>query len=314
MLGQPLEEASDDKACREKGTFTVLVHREGAEQTTPTEIQVIEEPRVTNLGELPEVVGSIPEPKELPTSNAQRVTGGLSFSDAPEITEGTWVDTLVPGETLVYRVKVEDGQTARFTANGPTDGFRFPADAANHDQLWVDGVVFSPDRQEVDTSINVPGSFSRRSTDPKAVTTATLRYKNRYAEDHVDPSDAEASSMSGWYYYAVSVSTKDVGEDLAGQPIKIAFTIDVEGKPSNAVEYASDEDATSAASDEQTDNSGDTTDEETDAAAATSQDEGGSPLPWIGGGLLATIVLGAGAWFGLRRKGSGTQESARSQE
>lgn len=312
LLGQSLEEDSTRGSCQAKGTFTVLVHREGAERTTPTEIQVIEEPRVTNLGELPGVVDSIPEETELPKGKEQPVTGGLSFADAPEITEGTWVDTLVPGETLLYRVKVDYGQTARFTANGPTGGFRFPADAANHEQLWVEGLAISPDRQETGGLASSPaGSFSRSSANPKSVTTAQIRYKNRFAELHVDPSGAQASGMSGWYYYALSVSTKDVGGDLAGQPIKIAFTVDVEGEPSNAVEYASEDETSAHATDEKADDSGDTNDMATEAAG---EDEGGSPLAWVGGGLLAAIVLGAGAWFGLRRKGAGTQEAARSQE
>src|SRR5699024_3575151 len=136
--------------------------------------------RVTNLRELSEGVEEYPKEKELSSGTPKTIAGGLSFSDAPQVTNGTWVDTLVPGETLLYRVKVEDGQTARFTANGPTGGFRFPADAANHHQLWVDGVVFSPDRQEVGSGINLPGSFTPRSgsSDPKSVSTTQLRYKN----------------------------------------------------------------------------------------------------------------------------------------
>ncbi|WEV79683.1 VWA domain-containing protein [Janibacter cremeus] len=314
VLGQSPEEEPASESCRAMGTFTALVHREGAQQTTPTEIQVIEEPRVTNLPELPDAAGDLPEAKDLTAGEAQPIAGGLSFSDAPAITEGTWVDTLVPGETLVYRVKVDYGQTARFTTHGPTGGFRFPADIGRTNYLLIDGEAFSPDRQKVDESVRAPGQFNPAYSSPGSVRTANVRYKNRYANTStVDATPA--ASMSGWYYYALGVSTKEVGEDLAGQPIKVAFTVDLEGKPTNLVEYASEDETSAEATDKkQADDSGDTGSKEAGAAAAATSDEGGSPLPWVGGGLLAAIVLGAGAWFGLRRKGAGAQESARSQE
>ncbi|WP_277452411.1 VWA domain-containing protein [Janibacter sp. DB-40] len=306
VLGQSPEEEPASESCRAMGTFTALVHREGAQQTTPAEIQVIEEPRVTNLDELPDAAGDLPEAKDLTAGDAQPIAGGLSFSDAPEITEGTWVDTLVPGETLVYRVKVDYGQTARFTTHGPTGGFRFPADVARVNYLLIDGEAFSPDRQKVDESVRAPGQFNPAYSSPGSVRTANVRYKNRYAD--TPALDATpAASMSGWYYYALGVSTKEVGEDLAGQPIKVAFTVDVEGEPTDAVEYANGKGGETTATGE--DGSGDT-----GATASTSEDEGGSPLPWIGGGVLAAIILGAGAGFGLRRKDAGAQESARSQE
>lgn len=46
----------------------------------------------------------VPHPTPTPTP------GGLSYSQAPEITAGTVSDTLVPGETKYYRVNVDWGQ------------------------------------------------------------------------------------------------------------------------------------------------------------------------------------------------------------
>lgn len=307
LHGQTPEADTDDRACRAKGKFTVVINREGAQQTTPAEIQVIEEPRVTTMDDLPAAVEDYPKEIELKKKGkAQPVTGGLSFSNAPEITEGTWVDTLVPGETLVYRVKVEDGQTARFTANGPTGGFRFP-EGHELDTLWVDGSAFGPDRQEVGDSSRIAGSFSEQyGSSPKSVVGAPVRYKNRYAPTYATD-NLSGSSMSGWYYYAVGIGAGDLGQALTGQPIKVAFTVDIEGKPSHAVTYAGNEDWDAAATREQKGES-----DEADATASPAKDGGGSALPRIGGGLLVAIVLAAGAWFGMRRKGSG--QSARSQE
>lgn len=294
VLGQPLEPDADDAACHGRGTFTVLVKRTGPQPKAATGIQVIEEPRVTNVDELPAAVEGYPEDKELPADKPKKASGGLTFSDAPEVTDGSWVDTFVPGETLVYRVKVEDGQTARFTANGPTGGFRFPADSGVLDNLWVDGTIFAPDRHPVGSGVDIPGSFNPTSgSDPKSGSTAPLRYKNRYAESVPGgPDNLAGSSMSGWYYYVVSVSEDDLGEDLAGQPIKVQFTVDVEGKPSNAVEYDAAADSTWNPAEPDEKKASDTTSEEQGAS---------SLLPWLGGGLLAVLVLAAAAWFAIRR-------------
>lgn len=299
VLGQPLEPDADEAACRGRGTFTVLVKRTGAQPEVATEIQVIEEPRVTNLEELPAAVEGYPEDKELPADDPREVSGGLTFSDAPEVTDGTWVDTFVPGETLVYRVKVEDGQTARFTANGPTGGFRYPAESGILDDLWVDGTIFAPDRHPVGSGVDVPASFNSVSGgDPKAGSTAPLRYKNRYAESVPGgPDNIAGSSMSGWYYYVVSVSEDDLGQDLAGQPIKVAFTVDVEGKPSEDVAYD-----TAAGSDWQPGDHEAKGDGASDEAGATSAAGNGMHLlAWVGGGLLAILALAAGVWFAVRR-------------
>ena len=282
-----------DSACTGRDSYTVLINRDGALETTPAEIQVIEEPRVTNLDELPEAADEHPSEEELPAGKTKPVTGGLSFADAAEVTSGTWVDTLVPGETLLYRVKVEDGQTVRFTANGPTGGFRFPEDSGN---LWVDGRAFGPNRQTVDDSIRKAGHFSStHGNSPKSVTSTEVRYKNRYSTSSMED-EISAASMGGWYYYSVGVGTDDLGEDLAGQPIKIAFTVDVEGKPSTAVKY-----------DGPVDGQDEKKDSTTDEASSTSTDDEGSALPWvwIGGGAVVALLLGAGTWVAVRRLRTG---------
>ena len=251
---------------------------------------------MTNLASLPEGEESHPKDKELPAGEPKPVTVGLSFSGAPEVTSGTWVDTIAPGETLLYRVKVEDGQTARFTANGPTGGFRFPSDSSFLDELYVDGIAYSPDREPVGTGYRVGGSFSTKQSSPESASTATVRYRNRFVDDF--PSrGVSASNMSGWYYYAVSIRDYDVGEDLAGQPIKIAFTVDVEGKPSKAVKY---DEPVDDGQDEKKDST-------TDEAASTSTDDEGSALPWawVGGGAVVALLLGAGTWVAVRRLRTG---------
>ena len=300
LHGQSLE-GGIEPACRKKGEFTVLVQRDGPTKTTPTEIQVIEEPRVTNLAELRKPAEDYAKEKKLKAGKAEPITGGLSFADAPEITEGTWVDTLVPGETLVYRVWVEPGQIPRFTANGPTDGFRYP-DESDLGTLWVDGRGFGPDRQALTDNFLISGSFSPTfGRDPKSIAGPQVRWSNRFSDVFLQD-EVRASSMGGWYYYAVGIGTSDLGQQLAGQPIKVAFTVDLEGKPSGGPEYAGDEDWQAAAIGEKADPSGrDGKSEAAGDATDTAEGEGGSILPWVGGGLLAALLLAAGAWFGIRR-------------
>jgi len=41
-------------------------------------------------------------------------------------------------------------------------------------------------------------------------------------------------------------------------------------------------------------------------------DDGGNPLLWLGGGLLALLGLGAAAWFGMRPRTSNNNPNASS--
>lgn len=274
--GQLPEEDEGEPSCRATGTFTVLVGRDGPDKTTAAELQVLEEPPVADLADLPEAGENHPSEVELPAAEATPVRGGRGFTDATEVTAGTWSDTLTPGETRVYRVKVEYGQTARFTANGPTGGFRFPAEH-EFDTLWVRGQAYAPDRQLVDDSTSV-GSFSSGSSSPQSVNTAALQFRNRFSD--VGP---WTSGMSGWYYYAVSVGDADLGEALTDQPLTIAFTVDVEGKASDTVRY-----------DHTAGDWGSTSDAEDEGLRAWA--------PWAAGGALGLAVLGGIAWLVLRRR------------
>ncbi len=74
--------------------FEPLVASSEADQTSDQEL-----PDYDDLKKV-----KVPHPTPTPTP------GGLSYSQAPEITAGTVSDTLVPGETKYYRVNVDWGQ------------------------------------------------------------------------------------------------------------------------------------------------------------------------------------------------------------
>jgi Ca-activated chloride channel family protein len=301
LLGQSYGDRTLSEACTGTGPFSVLVRREGAMATTPTEITVIEEPRVTNLTSLPAPMEKYPKEADLPKGPEQIITGGLAFSDAPEIGNGTWVDTIVPGETLVYRVKVEQGQTVRFTVHGPTGGFRFPDDDhLGRGVLWIGGNPFSPDRQTVGNHVFSTGSFSSAlGSDAVSSSSAVVRYTNRYIQEPA-PDNIRSSSMGGWYYYALGVGTKGLGQDLAGVPIKVAFSVKVEGEPTEVRYDGADAPVTTTAAPTPTDTA------PADSSAGAAKGTGQGTTPWLWVGVAALVALGgAGAVMAARRRGVG---------
>ncbi len=270
----PSDDASYESSCRNTGTFTALLGRDGPTKTLPAEIQVLEEPPVGDLKNLPKGVEDTHDPKDLKASDPTPVKGGTGFTDAPEITPGTWTDTIAPGQTRVYRVRVDYGQTARFTVNGPTGGFRYPSDGM--DSLSIAGLLYSPDRNLVEDPNT--GSYGGGYNMLSSVNTAEVRYLNRF-EDYT-----WASHMGGWYYYAVNVGTGDLGKSLKGQEIKVAFTVEVDGSASKKVDY----DLTAG--------------DWGDASEGSSTDIG-AVLPWLGGGVVLLVLLGGGTWLVIRRLG-----------
>ena len=270
----PASDTSGEPSCRNTGTFTVLVGRDGPTKTLPAEIQVLEEPPVGDLKDLPKGVEEAPDIKDLKASDPTPVEGGTGFTDAPEITSGTWTDTIAPGQTRVYRVRVDYGQTARFTVNGPTGGFRYPSDGL--DSLNIAGVLYAPDRTLVEDPSS--GSYGGGYNTLSSVNTAKVRYLNRF-EDYT-----WSSHMGGWYYYAVNVGTAGLGKSLKGQQIKVAFTVEVDGSPSKKVDY----DRTAG--------------DWGDASEGSSTDIGAA-LPWLGGGVVLLVLLGGGTWLLIRRLG-----------
>lgn len=273
--------STDDEkeaSCRAEGDYTVLLGREGPEKSTEAEIQVLEEPPVANLSSLPKAMEATPDEMEVPAGKATPITGGTGFTNAPQVTSGTWSDTLTPGEARVYRVKVDYGETARFTVNGPTGGFRYPGDG--FESLHVEGRTYAPDRQFVDRAT---GNFSSGSSSPASTNTAKIRYLNRESDF-----GTSTSGMGGWHYFVVSVGDSGLGATLEDQPVKVAFSIKVDGTPSDEVDYDY------AAGDWEDPSDGSSIDLTTG-------------LAWAGGGLLGTAALLVGGWFVLTRARKGAR-------
>lgn len=54
-----------------------------------------------------------------PRKPVQDVVGGSGYFNAPEITAGSWPDTVTVGETVIYRVPLDHGQRVRATVDAP---------------------------------------------------------------------------------------------------------------------------------------------------------------------------------------------------
>jgi Ca-activated chloride channel family protein len=128
LMALGVSSASSVDACNESESLTLTVTRRyGAESPAPApfEVRVIEEPRVTNLDQLPDGAGRAkPEVTEVAADGpGTPVVGGTALSDALSLTPGTYVEELVPGEVSFYRIPVAYGQRLRFTLLGIGESF-----------------------------------------------------------------------------------------------------------------------------------------------------------------------------------------------
>ena len=92
-----------------------------SDASAPVELGISEQPQVTNRAELPEpVAGYTGKGFRLRGNGTARpVVGGSGFSNAPEVGAGTWSDSIAFGDTTLYRVPVDYGQTLEVTASLP---------------------------------------------------------------------------------------------------------------------------------------------------------------------------------------------------
>jgi hypothetical protein len=106
--------------------------------------------------------------------------------------------------------------------------------------------------------------------------------------------------MGGWYYYALGVGTKGLGQDLAGVPIKVAFSVKVEGEPTEVRYDGADAPVTTTAAPTPTDTA------PADSSAGAAKGTGQGTTPWLWVGVAALVALGgAGAVMAARRRGVG---------
>ena len=218
---------------------------------------------------------------EVPLGTSQEITGGTSFNDAVEISEGTYADKIVPGEYRFYKIPVTWGQRPVM-------------------------------KMKVSESVtNDADSMKIKIFDPTRIETATRDFSFYDKEEESGPVSPAQFTMyggdnphQGYYFLHVGMGAKSEGEATGvEQPYEFAVMLDgepVDGGPDWTPTYEngpepSDEPIKfdgSSGSDEQR-----TVEETTQAAESTEAAEdksGGLSLPLLGGlGVLLLAVIGA---------------------
>ncbi|TDT31273.1 vWA domain-containing protein [Naumannella halotolerans] len=268
-------------ACSDGPLFLAIERDQvagGTDAAKEFEIVIDEEPPITNYDQLPEpaTMPSGQDPVE-EQGDTEAVTGGTAFSDAGEIGEGSWRDEVTVGETVLYKVPLEAGQSFRATVVGPGDGDP-PVDGAA--SLVVRSRTLGVDRAELASTSTV----LMRQNSPAELTVGTpeVRVRNRESSGAV-----ASASQAGDYYLAVEVEPGQ--PDLRGRILPIQVNLAIEGEPAGAPVHAEPE-PTAEPSIEQP----------TEDPAPVTEGEPGTPrwvpLALVGGGVL---LLGVGAGAGL---------------
>ncbi|MDK8879433.1 VWA domain-containing protein [Corynebacterium sp. MSK008] len=218
---------------------------------------------------------------EVPLGTSQEITGGTSFNDAVEISEGTYADKIVPGEYRFYKIPVTWGQRPVM-------------------------------KMKVSESVtNDADSMKIKIFDPTRIETATRDFSFYDKEEESGPVSPAQFTMyggdnphQGYYFLHVGMGAKSEGEATGvEQPYEFAVMLDgepVDGGPDWTPTYEngpepSDEpikfDGASGSDEEQT------VEETTQAAESTEAAEdksGGLSLPLLGGlAVLLLAVIGA---------------------
>ena len=216
---------------------------QGGGTEVPVELLVIEEPPVADVTALPPAVDAANvAPVVAPASGAeQRVVGGGSFSDAATLAPGTYADTILPGEQVFYRVRVEFGQQLAVTADVPAPGQNVPL--GNVSYIYVDLDTWAPDRAAIVRSSGEPKTNALLGPNTRSAVvgdyTAPVQYLNRAAKatsGGYSTTDLRRTALAGYYYVAVSRSRATEPDESL--PFDIRLRVAVTGTAAGQPVYA----------------------------------------------------------------------------
>lgn len=206
------------------------------------ELRIDEEPPVPSTLGLPvpdKSEAKLPVTSTWPgTEHATPVVGGTTFSDAPVLKNGTYSDTIVPGERLVYRVRADFGQQVKadvhFPKAGPALTKALP-DQGKLNAAYVYGRMYGPERFDMTVDHTIPNGVVSGYDDPSipssfALTSPHIRYLNRTADDN----KLVGASRAGYYYLEVNMPRHGNKNYAVPFQLKVNVTGDVAGKPAYA--------------------------------------------------------------------------------
>ena len=208
----------------------------GSKASTPVELRVTEQPAVTNRAELP-------GPVDAYTGKGYRLKGqgraapivsGSGFSNAPEIGAGSWSDSIAFGDTVLYRVPLDYGQTLKVTASLPGDKGKLPLTLSEGFNAHLK--LMTPARAQL-----VEVTEGRNGEPPVHLSAASPQVLVRNDElplpgfQDYQP-DASTASVAGDYF--VVLELEPVVGDLKGVVLPLQLNVVVEGTPSGQPVFA----------------------------------------------------------------------------
>jgi Ca-activated chloride channel family protein len=276
----------DRKACG-KGPYVVAVEPPQVEGVKPLEVFVRTEPAVKTTDGLPGASESsgysddATAPKA--SGEAQPALGSPSFAGAPPVAPGLYSDSILPGETLLYRVPdVGWGQqpVCDFTL-GSTPQAGDALKGAGYFEVALAN-VYGPTKALVSDPSATTNRVQFAGAANQAVHVAgpTVAYQNRTSSDD----RVRADALDGDHYCALTLFTSTPSVDAKVGEVPVTLNVAIVGDKAGEPQYAS---------------------EPKQAANDSQSDDAGVGWGWIVGGLVVLALLVAGLLAALRRRRDG---------
>ncbi|TDC81867.1 VWA domain-containing protein, partial [Actinomadura sp. 7K507] len=269
-------------SCSEPGKFHFKVERRklsgGVDGPVPVELMVMLEPPVGEGGKGAERGDRVSF--QQPGGPPEEAVGGGSFNTAALLNgSGQYTDTLLPGETIFYRVDLDWGQAMAHRVRLPAGP---PAD------LTTQTFSFGPNRSMLYKSGNDPYRGEATQIEPSR-TLRPVRYLNRDLMSTIGADDEQA--IPGAYYIAVQLADP---RGASGAPVPVNLDVSVQGKAEQGPAYVG----------------GGIRDGRTSPAPAADDEEssslvsGAGPLLWVGAPVLLLAIAAPLVYLWLQRRRS----------
>jgi len=178
---------------------------------TKMQLNVWEEPPVDNVSGLPAGSESVTWADMGPgSSSPTKITPGTTWSNAPDISQGTFSVHLAPGSVNVFRMPLDWGQHAQVTVK-PTKAID---EYESIDPFWagpMGGAIAPPKLLALPPNF-AADSFDFFTTDTFASATPVVTYRSRELKGSYGDAPAQVGAP-GNYYFVVSVATKGIPKD-----------------------------------------------------------------------------------------------------
>lgn len=224
-----------DGPCDEAGRYVLSVHRSsaagsdrarwplelfyGAER--PFEAGTTPAPAATRYGDPPAALTGAP----------RDVEGGTGFNDARRLGKGIWRDTLLPGQTRFYKVRVGWGQRLTYSADFANEPLLRGGSTASS---FVATAAYGPGRQPLG---DASGASQRRGYYGRPLSvglgTVPVTWTNRW----VAAGGARGARTAGEHYVAVSLGP-GAAELARNAAVRVVLRVDVTGTELAGPEYA----------------------------------------------------------------------------